>query len=235
LTLTPQQIGARLRHGTRVLDGDFDAYLAVAHREVSGRYWSPVIVCAHAAAWLRDRGCRSVLDVGSGIGKFCVVTALCAPELRCIGVEHRASLVRAARALAAQFELEDRVVFVHDRFDPASVRELDALYLFNPFGENAYPEEEWLDHEVEISSRRFRADVATTERALDELRVGGLVLTYHGFGGAIPDNFELVRQLPLETDVLRLWRKTEDRPGDFVWIEQGVSVVGLRRLARPVR
>ena len=36
---------------------------------------------------------------------------------------------------------------------------------------------------------------------------GTLVLTYHGFGGHLPDAYELLRDEPAGTDALKLWRR----------------------------
>lgn len=232
MTLSPQQIAARVLRGVEISDYAFDRHLDERLRGVSDRFWSPAPVVARAAQWLRERGCRNVIDVGSGPGKFCVLAALSSPELRFVGVEQREALVVAARSLAVRFEVEDRVTFTHGRFDAEAAREADALYLYNPFGENVYSRDERLDETVELSAQRRQDDLRITELALDRLRVGALLITYHGFGGDVPDSFELARQEPIETDVLRLWVKTSMTPAAYVWVETGVSVVGVARRTR---
>jgi predicted RNA methylase len=95
-----------------VPDGDFDVWLPEEAQVHSRRFWTPVGVALRVTRWLSEVGASSVLDVGSGAGKFCVVGAL-GSALRFVGIEHRAHLVDASRALASQFEVQNRVEFVH--------------------------------------------------------------------------------------------------------------------------
>ena len=81
-----------IRAGQAPANDAFDRWLPEALRDRSLEYWTPLPVLAQVAAWLRDTQVRTVVDIGSGAGKFCVAAALLTP-CRFIGLEQRASLV----------------------------------------------------------------------------------------------------------------------------------------------
>ena len=117
-TSTPRAarlVAAAIRTGRFPANQAFDRFLPRELREVSDRYWTPLPVVRRAALWLRDARVRTVVDIGSGAGKFCVATALLAP-FSLIGLEHRSSLIASARGLAELFEVDDRVTFVQGEF-----------------------------------------------------------------------------------------------------------------------
>lgn len=62
----------------------------------------------------------------------------------------------------------------------------DGIYFYNPFFGD------------EISIRR-------AEKKLWELRPNARVITYHGFGGSMPDGFRLLAQEPAGTGQLEVW------------------------------
>ncbi len=187
-------------------DEAFDRYLPEELRSISGQYWTSLAVAARVADWLAELEVRTVVDIGSGVGKFCVAAAR-----RCTchftGIEQRERFVTAARALARSFEVDDRVSFLAGTLDDVEVPVADVYYLYNPFGENLFRPQAHLAPDVELSEQRFDRDVATVERLLENAPAGTYVLTYNGFGGNMPRPYGEVRvdlELP---NVLRLWRK----------------------------
>jgi SAM-dependent methyltransferase len=202
----PGCVARALRRGQRTPDRVFDSLLPKNVRRASARYWTPLAVTQRAAEWFRQLGVRSVVDIGSGAGKFCVATALCVPA-RFTGIEQRRPLMAAARELVRRFELEDRVSFVHGRLGDTPLPQAEAYYLYNPFGENLFAPDGQLDGEAELSEERYFQDIAHVEQLLHEAALGTYVLTYNGFGGEIPSSYREVyvdRELP---NLLRLWCK----------------------------
>lgn len=205
-------------------DRAFDVWLPEDYRKISYRFWTSVEVSVRVARWLAEAGVERVLDVGSGIGKFCVVGAL-ASRLTYTGVEHRPHLVPLAEDLAARFGVSDRVSYVTGRFDTLKFRDFDAIYLFNPFGENRFPAAEHLDSSVVINPLRFDDEVAAVEYLIDGMRVGTYLVTYNSFGGCIPDSFDLVQSKIATGSLLRLWRKARAHSAGGYWIELEESTV----------
>ena len=154
-----------LKRSIAVPDPAFDAVYPCWAQEASSRFWTPVHVAVDAADALRRAGARRVLDVGSGVGKFSLITAL-VTGLEVTGVEHRPHLVASARRAAERYRAS--VQFVCARIEQIDPRSFDAFYLYNPFEENLVAASERLDDSVVLSSERFRSDVALVERWLAE-------------------------------------------------------------------
>lgn len=205
--LSTAQIREALQAGMPPADATFDLHMPPEIRAVSGTYWTPLATAVRVAEWLDEAGVRSIVDIGSGAGKFCVAAAL-AGHCRITGLEQRPRLVDAARELARVFGVEDRVSFVEDELGEGPVPVAEAYYLYNPFGENLFWYGERLDDDVELSEQRYARDVAATEALLESAPLGTYVLTYNGFGGRIPSMYEQLRVDRTLPNMLRLWRNT---------------------------
>src|SRR5262249_37683557 len=161
----------------RVTDEGFDALYPPPIRAASDRFWTPLAVASRAARLRARHGARRIRDLGSGAGKFCLTAARAPPDLPPTGVEHRPPLVAVAPAAAARLGL-DNVRFYAGDATACSLDGIDGLYLDNPFGENKCPEDEHLDHTVELSEPRFLADVGRVAAALSAAPPGLCLVTY---------------------------------------------------------
>jgi SAM-dependent methyltransferase len=198
------EVVQRIARGQPVLDAVFDRVYPPAIREASSAFWTPVRIALHAAELLTQGGARRVLDVGSGVGKFCLIGAA-ATNAQFVGVEHRVALVDVARRTAKTLGVRS-ALFVHgtiERFD-VDVTRFDGLYLFNPFEEHLWPPEARLDDTVEAGPHRFYRDVATALEMLDCARADTRVVTYHGLGAPMPSGW----QLSVKDGHLELWIKS---------------------------
>lgn len=207
---TPVEITRLIQEGSLPQDRVFDQYLPPDLRAVSSRHWTPLPVVTRASQWLHAFGVSTVVDIGSGAGKFCVAGAL-AGACRFLGLERRPRLVAAARRLACAFRVQDRVRFCEITLGESEFPTADAYYLFNPFAENVFGVDERIDHDVDLGTARYHHDIAITRRLLGGAPAGTFVLTYHGFGGRLPAAYESVcvdRSLP---GVLQMWRKESKR------------------------
>lgn len=195
-----------LRDGSWPEDHAFDQFLPDELRAVSDQYWTPLAVIRRAAQWLDELRVRTVLDIGSGAGKFCVAGAL-GGLCHFTGLEQRPRLVEASRALARTFGVMDRACFLEGALGVLPLPRVDAYYLYNPFDEGAFDPEVRLGHDVDISYERRQHDIAAVQKLLREASAGTYILTYNGFGGNLPLGYREVfvdRGLP---QVLRLSRK----------------------------
>ncbi len=208
---TARRLADALRAGRSPVDCAFDRFLPEPLRAVSPQYWSPLAVVKRASEWLDELGIHSVVDIGSGAGKFCVAGAILG-RCRFVGLEQHPGLVASARALARRFDVTDRVRFVQGALGEVPTPVAEAYYLFNPFGEYRFEADDLDDPpDIACSDERYRHDVAAVERLLRRAPVRTWALTYNGFGGRLPEDYRLVRvdwELP---SALRLWRK--ERPG----------------------
>ena len=183
----------------------FDRVFPEFIRRRSANFWTPVEVARRAAEFLAPEPSARVLDVGSGVGKFCIVGAA-TTGASFSGIEQRQRLVDIAKWAARQFPTS-RVEFTAGTIEDIDWCQFDAFYFFNPFEENVFADNGALDRSVVLSEARFWADVAFVERKLARLPVGVRVATFHGFGGRIPPSYELVAQHPMYGGALRFWTK----------------------------
>lgn len=222
------QMRAALSHG-KIDDPTFDRLYPDAVRAKSLCYWTPITVAYRAAQLFASQNVESVLDVGSGAGKFCLTAACSSPDVIFTGIEHRPHLVDTARQVAARLRIEN--VRFHSG-DATDLRWLDhgGFYLYNPFAENVYSDEDRLDSTVELSRRRFLSDVWRMFFAFTSAPVGTSIVTYNSFGGPIPATYELVHAERAELEWLRLWvkrRQPSQEATYFLENDDGVTPVRL--------
>lgn len=195
--------------GRSVLSSDeaFDQQLPPDLQVRASVHFTPVHIARRAAELLAPEAGMSVLDVGSGAGKFCLAAAQAVPSAAFVGVEYRGRLVRLARRLASQVALAN-VAFIHgDAFD-LDWAQYDAFYLFNPFGEQLLANTFILDRTVDLDPAKFVVYVSGVRHRLSCARIGTRVVTYHGYGAPAPLGYELVHREPNGSDSLELWVKT---------------------------
>lgn len=207
---SPRHLANQLKLGIHPPDITFDRYLPEdlqAHSEI---HWTTLAVASRVARWLGGLDVKSVVDIGSGAGKFCVAAAL-AGRCHYTGIEQRSRLVEVSRGLARLFEVEGRVRFVEGVLGEIDIPIADAYYLYNPFGENTLRPEQQLDQDVELGEERHERDVRQLTEFLKRLPPGTLVVTYHGFGGQMPEVLQEVRILRGYGGLLRLWRRVANR------------------------
>jgi hypothetical protein len=209
MTVTPTRDGARramlrdLAAGRAVMDLAFDRLYPVRIRKLSARFWTPVSVARRAARLFAAHGARRVLDMGAGVGKFCIVAAL-TTDLELTGVEHREGLVHVASELIELFSIP-RVKLLHGTIDDVDLDAYDGFYLFNPFEEAGFEPSHWIDRTAPLSPERAERDVAIVEAFLARARRGTCVVTFHGFGGAMPEGWIYLAEETRGTAFLRLW------------------------------
>lgn len=204
-----QHLATMIRTGSCPNDRSFDRFLPEPLRLVSPEYWTPLVVVKRAADWLEDVGIRTLVDIGSGAGKFCVAGALFG-TCRFIGLERYSPLVTSAIALADLFDLNDRVSFVAGALGAVPTPVGDAYYFFNPFGDYWLGPDYSPEVDADAAETRYADDIAVAEDLLRSVPAGTWILTYNGFGGRMPASYELVRVDRKLGCVLRLWRKRRD-------------------------
>lgn len=204
--LGPEEARALARllvDGAEVSDVAFDRVFPAWARRVSPMHWTELAIARRALELLDPRRGDVVLDVGSGVGKFCVAGALLT-QGHFLGVEQRPNLVDAANEAAALLGAERATFSVKDALE-LDWRSFPMLYLFNPFEENVMPAGHRIDDRAPQSKQRYRASVRAAVEKLAHQPKGTRVVTFHGLGAPMPDNYELVHQSIIEIGTLELW------------------------------
>jgi 2-polyprenyl-3-methyl-5-hydroxy-6-metoxy-1,4-benzoquinol methylase len=187
-------------------DEIFDSVYEKPMRVLSKRHWTPVAVAARAAELLTQAGATRILDVGSGVGKFCLVGAM-GTDAEFVGIDRRENLVDVARETAAGLRVT-RATFVHANVTDVSFEGFDGVFLFNPFFEHVRQGLRPIDGTAERSRNTYRVLVAATLAKLRTLASPGVVVTFAGFGGRVPpDAFEFLGEEAAGNDWLEMWVK----------------------------
>lgn len=186
-------------------DAEFDRVYPEKIRQLSPLHWTPVTVAARAAALLAQAGATRILDVGSGVGKFCLVGAM-VTSARFVGVERRKHLVDIAGGAATKLGIS-RVTFVHASIDQFRFEGFDGVYLYNPFYEQISTFLVQIDGAIERSALVYRDFVRSTMDKLAAMAPPVAVVTYNGFGGPMPPGYEFCGDEPAGNDQLELWVK----------------------------
>lgn len=187
-------------------DVTFDQVFPATQRFRSYLHWTPVDIAKRAVALLAPTSDRKVLDVGSGVGKVCLIGAR-ATRASWFGIERDAEMVRVARAAASRLNLDQRTQFLVGDITSIDWSMFDAFYLFNPFAEMlAYGPGDALTRR-----EHYVAAIDFVQRQLSRSQAGTRVVTYHGFGGDPPPGYDLVHRENVREDELCLWIRLPTR------------------------
>jgi SAM-dependent methyltransferase len=186
-------------------DLEFDAVYNERIRKLSAQHWTPVRVAVRAARLLTQAGASRILDVGSGVGKFCIVGAL-TTDAHFVGAERREDLVDIARRAASRLGVS-RATFVRENIDAFSFEGFDGIYLYNPFFEQVSKFLVQIDRGLERSEAAFRYFARTTTAKLAAAVPPVAVVTFNGFGGQMPRAYAFRGDEPAGNDRLELWVK----------------------------
>lgn len=183
-------------------DQTFDALLPDEISVLAARHWTPADVAKMAAEFLVTQPNTKVLDIGSGVGKFCLIGASITTGIF-HGVEQRENLVALSKSLAVNHKI-DNVSFEHANITAIDFTNYDAFYFYNPFYENI-DETLTIDHHVSKEERLFFEYSDYVKNQFQKLPIGTRLATYFGAWSEIPAGFELVQSA--FNDLLQLWIK----------------------------
>jgi len=199
-----RRLASDLAAGITVSDRRFDALFPAEVRVHSKVHFTPVKVALRIRDWLgRDSSLR-ILDVGSGCGKFCLAFAASGPG-RVTGIEQRPNLHDTAQAASALLGLTN-TTFLCGRMEELDWTRFNIFYFFNPFYERiAY--RKGMDDRTPPHAGLFFDYIRLVRDRLAEAKSGTRVITYHGMGGRLPQDWIMVRNEEIHTDELQLWVK----------------------------
>ena len=89
-----------------VTDTEFDTIYPENIKRLAAIHWTPVAVAMQAAEFLADMPEAKVLDIGSGVGKFCLVGSSMTNG-SFTGVEQRSNLHRIAQDMIRYYRLHN--------------------------------------------------------------------------------------------------------------------------------
>jgi SAM-dependent methyltransferase len=169
-------------------DAAFDWMYPEHFQLLSLKHWTPLAAARKAAEFLAEPDAR-VLDIGSGIGKFCLAAGYYFPETRFYGVEQRQELIYYAEEAKGYTQLPN-VNFIYANITQINFKEFDHFYFYNSFYENIDPDNQ-IDDTIEISQSLYAYYTQYLYKALDQKPSGTRLVTFHISGEEVPSSYKL--------------------------------------------
>jgi SAM-dependent methyltransferase len=184
-------------------DEQFNQLYPPAIRLLSQSHFTPLNVAKKAANFLAPESNVKILDIGSGVGKFCLTAAKLRPDAVFYGVEQRKELIDHADKARKILGLKN-VSFIHGNFTQIDLRDYNHFYFFNSFYENLTGTNK-IDNTIDYSSDLYNAYNLYLHAQLAQKPPGTRLVTYHSLEDEIPKGFQLVHA-QME-NLLKYWIK----------------------------
>jgi SAM-dependent methyltransferase len=172
-----------------ISDAEFDTLYPHQIQKLAKRHWTPLRITRLVVDFLATKGSK-VLDIGSGVGKFCLAGAYSAPEVKFIGVEQRQSLVDYAIGASHKLGLPN-AYFINANFTQLDLRHYDHFYFYNAFYENIDGDER-IDDSIAYSASLYKYYMRYLFNELRNMPLGTRIATYHCSQKDMPDCYRLI-------------------------------------------
>jgi len=113
-------------------DFQFNQLYPTEIQQLAGKHWTPLNLTKKAIQFLVTKDGTKVLDIGSGVGKFCLAAAYYKPGAYIYGIEQRGNLVEYAEEAKNMLGLLN-ASFIHRNFTQLNLKQYNNFYLYNPF------------------------------------------------------------------------------------------------------
>ena len=183
-------------------DQDFDDLFPIHIQNLSAIHWTPLNVAAVAARFLAPNARACVIDIGAGVGKFCIAGSLYTKGTF-VGIEQRKNFVTIGNKVIKQLGLQN-VALLHGNFTELDVSTYTGIYFFNSFHENLVFADA-LDNKVEMSTELYEQYSAHLLNLLNAMPVGTRLATFWLSITEIPGCYKL--QESHFNNLLKLWIK----------------------------
>lgn len=196
-------IGNFLRLKLPIKDSEFDMIYPSELRLISDKHFTEVEVAIKAAELLVTKSGQKILDIGSGVGKFCFVAGAYA-EAKFTGVDYRKNFVDLCNDLIDKYEFKN-VNFIHSDIINIDFKEYNHFYFFNSFEEHANVSSR-IDDTKETSTKQFLMYSHFLRDQFDRMPFGTRIVTYYAYSNQIPNSYQLTGVY--FDGALKCWEKT---------------------------
>ena len=172
-------------------------------RSLARMHWSPLYITQKVVSFLAPNNTGKVLDIGSGVGTFCLAGAYYKPTVSFFGVEQRKNLVAYAEYARKKVGFQN-VHFIHRNFTQLDLSEYDQFYFYNAFFENLDGTEK-IDNEIAYSNELYNYYSIYLYNQLEKMPMGTRIATYCSWGDEIPPCYRLAEEH--FNNLLKFWIK----------------------------
>ncbi|MHA4808527.1 class I SAM-dependent methyltransferase [Flavitalea flava] len=184
-------------------DNRFHQLYPAPIRALARLHWTPLHIARSAAEYLVPYAGVKVLDIGSGVGAFCLAAAYYQPSASFSGVEQRKELVNHAEKAKTLIELAN-VHFLHGNFTQLDFKQYDHFYFYNSFHENLTGTDK-IDDSIAYSVELYNYYNRYLYTELEVMATGTRIVTYHSLENEIPRGYQLVEAR--FGNLLKCWMK----------------------------
>lgn len=185
-------------------DSEFDEVYPERIKKLSDIHWTPIEIARIAIEWLELDENSHLLDIGSGVGKFCCIAAEMT-SAKITGVEKRKNLVRIAEKVIKDKELSN-IQIIHSNITKIDFKDFNAFYYYNPFCEQIAIQGS-IDDTISFSQVKYREYEDYVIDQLDQLPIGTRIVTYYSQEFTLSASYALKNLYYNST--LALWVKTK--------------------------
>lgn len=153
------------------------------------KHWTPLNIARKAARYLANEEGARILDIGSGVGKFCLAAAYHQPNAQFFGIEQRHHLYHTAETARLNLALPN-VEFIYGNFTQLDLTAYDHFYFYNSFHENLV-DHDHIDESIDYSVELYFYYTRFLFKQLEKMPSGTRIVTYHSLEGEIPPGFNL--------------------------------------------
>jgi len=184
-------------------DENFNQLYPPSIQAMSRRHWTPLAVARSAAKFLAAEKNVKILDIGSGVGKFCLSAAFYKPSAFYCGIEQRSVLISHAETANEVLSLNN-VSFVHGNFTQLNFKNFDHFYFYNSFYENLTGTDK-IDESIEFSAELYNYYNRYLYKELEKMKAGTRLATFHSLEDEIPPGYLVVGSEM--NNLLKFWIK----------------------------
>lgn len=181
---------------------DFDSLLTKRYQDISKIHWTPTKIIEIVIQWCVENNTAKILDIGSGVGKFCFVGALIS-NIKFTGVEKRKSLHKQAVSIQDKLNLKN-INFINTNILNIDFTDYDTFYYFNPFFEQIYKLGR-IDKSTRYQPVKFLIYQEYVYHELNKKEIGTKIITYCAPEFQLPDEYTMKNMM--FDGLLQLWIK----------------------------
>lgn len=184
------------------LENEFNHLLPVEYRNLDKLFWSDTQSISKACEWLQN--CTNIIDLGSGIGKFCMIgTQILSSNF--FGIESKIGLYEIANNLLSNY-LQAKVQFKNEDLFNIDLQPYDGIYIYNPFVELISTGQR-IDDSIPLDEEKYNSLHENLEEKLTTCSKDTLIVNNSPINDYFNHHFAFIDNL--EDSNLTLWKKID--------------------------